>query len=60
MSESCCHFSTTLFSLVTFSVQGNTPVLNWIQRLNIATGTARGLQFLHNREKPLIHGDIKR
>lgn len=34
--------------------------LNWRQRLNIARGTARGLQFLHTvAEKPLIHGDIK-
>jgi len=29
-------------------------------RGNIAMGTARGLQFLHNLEIPLIHGDIKR
>ncbi|XP_026464167.1 serine/threonine-protein kinase pelle-like [Ctenocephalides felis] len=37
------------------------PSLLWQQRKNIARGTARGLQFLHtyNREKPLIHGDIK-
>lgn len=35
-------------------------VLNWPTRLNIAIGTARGLQFLHTiGEKPLIHGDIK-
>ncbi|CAD7092126.1 unnamed protein product [Hermetia illucens] len=34
--------------------------LNCQQRLNIAQGTARGLQYLHTfREKPLIHGDIK-
>ncbi|XP_055371882.1 serine/threonine-protein kinase pelle isoform X2 [Condylostylus longicornis] len=36
------------------------PPLSWKQRLNIAQGTARGLQFLHTlHEKPLIHGDIK-
>ncbi|KAJ3651372.1 hypothetical protein Zmor_017421 [Zophobas morio] len=35
-------------------------VLPWPTRLTIATGTARGLQFLHTiRDKPLIHGDIK-
>jgi len=34
--------------------------LDWAKRLNIAIGTARGLQFLHTiGEKPLIHGDIK-
>jgi len=41
--------------------QGTVP-LSWRQRLNIARGTARGLNFLHSRstrEKPLIHGDIK-
>ena len=41
--------------------QGTVP-LSWKQRLNIARGTARGLNFLHSRstrEKPLIHGDIK-
>nr|BBG28461.1 adaptor protein Pelle/IRAK [Gryllus bimaculatus] len=36
--------------------QGTLP-LSWIQRHNIARGTARGLQFLH--VKPFIHGDIK-
>ncbi|GAB0094793.1 Serine/threonine-protein kinase pelle [Sergentomyia squamirostris] len=35
-------------------------VLSWSQRVNIAKGTARGLQFLHTFNKiPLIHGDIK-
>ncbi|RZC40930.1 serine/threonine-protein kinase pelle [Asbolus verrucosus] len=35
-------------------------VLSWPTRLNIAIGTARGLQFLHTiGEKPLVHGDIK-
>lgn len=37
----------------------NTPTLIWSERLNIAKGTALGLQFLHSREPPLIHGDIK-
>lgn len=35
-------------------------VLKWPLRLNIAIGTARGLQYLHTiGDKPLIHGDIK-
>ncbi|CAG9772179.1 unnamed protein product [Ceutorhynchus assimilis] len=39
-----------------------TRVMSWPARLNIAIGTARGLQFLHTTlhgNKPLIHGDIK-
>ena len=39
-----------------------TPPLSGRQRLGVARGTACGLNFLHtrsNREKPLIHGDIK-
>ncbi|KAJ6634468.1 Serine/threonine-protein kinase pelle, partial [Pseudolycoriella hygida] len=36
------------------------PPLTWRQRINIARGTARGLQFLHTFQKrPRIHGDIK-
>lgn len=34
--------------------------LTYKQRLNIAIGTARGLQFLHTfNKKPTVHGDIK-
>lgn len=37
-----------------------TEPLTWLQRHEIAKGTARGLQFLHTiGNKPLIHGDIK-
>lgn len=39
--------------------QGTKP-LTWSTRFKIATGSARGLQFLHGMDKPLIHGDIKR
>ncbi|XP_029346631.1 serine/threonine-protein kinase pelle isoform X2 [Acyrthosiphon pisum] len=38
--------------------QGTEP-LTWNFRFKIATGSARGLQFLHGMDKPLIHGDIK-
>lgn len=40
----------------------NKKTLSWPTRLDIAIGTARGLQFLHTTlhgNKPLIHGDIK-
>nr|BBE08132.1 serine/threonine-protein kinase pelle [Plautia stali] len=38
----------------------DTKPLSWSQRVIIATGTARGLQYLHTiGDKPLIHGDIK-
>ncbi|XP_032674324.1 pelle-like serine/threonine-protein kinase pik-1 isoform X1 [Odontomachus brunneus] len=41
-------------------VREKTKPLTWIQRHEIAKGTARGLQYLHTiGEKPLIHGDIK-
>uniref|UniRef100_A0A182QDR7 non-specific serine/threonine protein kinase n=1 Tax=Anopheles farauti TaxID=69004 RepID=A0A182QDR7_9DIPT len=34
--------------------------LTWKERMNIAVGTARGLQYLHTfSDKPFIHGDIK-
>lgn len=38
--------------------QGTEP-LTWHQRHEIAKGSARGLQFLHNSKKGYIHGDIK-
>uniref|UniRef100_A0A182RNB0 non-specific serine/threonine protein kinase n=1 Tax=Anopheles funestus TaxID=62324 RepID=A0A182RNB0_ANOFN len=35
-------------------------ILTWKDRMNIALGTAKGLQYLHTfAEKPFIHGDIK-
>lgn len=41
-------------------IQDPTKSLKWPTRMNIAIGTARGLQFLHTiGDKPLIHGDIK-
>lgn len=36
------------------------PPLSWRQRISIAQGAARGLQFLHTvSDMPLIHGDVK-
>ncbi|VVC27834.1 Protein kinase, ATP binding site,Protein kinase domain,Serine/threonine-protein kinase, active site,Death [Cinara cedri] len=39
--------------------RGGTEPLTWNIRFKIAVGSARGLQFLHGMDKPLIHGDIK-
>ncbi|XP_022689944.1 probable serine/threonine-protein kinase DDB_G0278665 isoform X1 [Varroa jacobsoni] len=33
--------------------------LTWHQRASIAIGTARGLNYLHTADMPLVHGDIK-
>ncbi|KAB1213762.1 Pto-interacting protein 1 [Morella rubra] len=36
------------------------PVLSWSQRVKIAVGAARGLEYLHERAQPhIIHRDIK-
>ncbi|XP_044299426.1 interleukin-1 receptor-associated kinase 1 isoform X1 [Varanus komodoensis] len=35
------------------------PCLSWAQRLHIAVGTARAIQFLHSDSPSLIHGDVK-
>ncbi|CAK9815993.1 Serine/threonine-protein kinase pelle [Anthophora quadrimaculata] len=41
-------------------VRQKTQPLSWIERHEIAKGTACGLQYLHTiGKKPLIHGDIK-
>ncbi|KAL6538904.1 putative serine/threonine-protein kinase pbl3 [Orobanche minor] len=33
--------------------------LSWETRIKVATGVAKGLSFLHDREIPVIHRDIK-
>ncbi|XP_078059266.1 interleukin-1 receptor-associated kinase-like 2 isoform X2 [Mustelus asterias] len=33
--------------------------LSWNRRINIAVGVARAIQFLHQNNVPLIHGNIK-
>ncbi|KAL6850334.1 hypothetical protein ACP4OV_020961 [Aristida adscensionis] len=36
------------------------PVLSWMQRVRIAVGAARGLEFLHEKAEPrVVHRDIK-
>ncbi|KAI3470203.1 hypothetical protein Pfo_026866 [Paulownia fortunei] len=33
--------------------------LSWATRIKVATGAARGLSFLHDKEKPVIHRSFK-
>uniref|UniRef100_R4GCA5 Interleukin 1 receptor associated kinase 1 n=1 Tax=Anolis carolinensis TaxID=28377 RepID=R4GCA5_ANOCA len=35
------------------------PCLTWSQRLHVAVGTSRAIQFLHSDSPSLIHGDVK-
>ncbi|XP_066469908.1 interleukin-1 receptor-associated kinase 1 isoform X2 [Tiliqua scincoides] len=35
------------------------PCLSWAQRLHVAVGAARAIQFLHSDSPSLIHGDVK-
>lgn len=36
------------------------PVLSWSQRVKIAVGAAKGLEYLHDKAQPrIIHRDIK-
>lgn len=36
------------------------PVLNWSQRVKIAYGAARGLEYLHEKiQPPIVHRDVR-
>lgn len=36
------------------------PVLNWNQRVKIAYGAAKGLEFLHEKvQPPIVHRDVR-
>ncbi|GAV63977.1 Pkinase_Tyr domain-containing protein [Cephalotus follicularis] len=36
------------------------PVLNWIQRVKIAYGAAKGLEYLHEKvQPPIVHHDVR-
>ncbi|VDN26828.1 unnamed protein product, partial [Cylicostephanus goldi] len=55
-----------ILPLYAFSLEGpepclrGTPPLSWLQKKEIAEGTARGLHFLHCiASTPIIHGDVK-
>ncbi|KAJ9560674.1 hypothetical protein OSB04_005834 [Centaurea solstitialis] len=41
------------------SPENDTSSLTWGTRVKIIKGVARGLQFMHNLETPIIHRDIK-
>ncbi|PPD77936.1 hypothetical protein GOBAR_DD25136 [Gossypium barbadense] len=40
-------------------LEGYGPPLPWLTRLKITLGTAKGLAFLHEEEKPVIYRDFK-
>lgn len=46
-------------SLVSTCPVGFTASLPWSTRMKIALGAAKGLAFLHEAEKPVIHRDFK-
>jgi serine/threonine protein kinase len=37
----------------------NEPLLSWEKRIQIAADIAEGMEFLHSRQPPLIHRDLK-
>ncbi|KVH98619.1 leucine-rich repeat receptor protein kinase EMS1 [Cynara cardunculus var. scolymus] len=41
------------------SPENDTSSLSWKTRVKIIRGVAKGLQFMHNLETPIIHRDIK-
>lgn len=51
------------FNLIQFSLflinAGYSATLPWLTRIKIAIGAAKGLDFLHEEEKPVIYRDFK-
>ena len=44
-----------------FALLGDSDVsLDWLQRLKIALGTAKGMAYLHGQNPIIIHRDLKR
>lgn len=57
----CCYFDCFWGVLMDFLLSLGCYVSNltWLQRIKIALGSAKGLAFLHETEKPIIFRDFK-
>jgi len=58
----CCYCNENCSAAGKKGVQGAEPgpVLNWMQRVKIAYGAARGLEYLHEKVQPsIVHRDIR-
>ncbi|XVF26878.1 hypothetical protein REPUB_Repub14bG0057800 [Reevesia pubescens] len=58
--QGCKEFQAERCSSYVLLAETNKTVLNWKERLQIATDTAQGLDYLHNGCKPpIVHRDLK-
>ena len=64
----CLHFLKYLFIYIIIFLSGRKgvqgaepgPVLNWNQRVKIASGAAKGLEYLHEKVQPsIVHRDVR-